>query len=186
MMNASVPDMRVEADAAGLRPRRWRLGDGEIRHVVAGPLRAVPPHPLLSLAPWLAGRIGRRAVVHHPPVRRPREAPVQVRAGLAGRIGLFARGEVSVGGGKDARIDPRRARRRAIVCEMRRSRRRACAGSARVVAVHLLEELRCAIGLADLCVRADPRARSRTSRFLNPWSRGAWLPAYSFFSRLPS
>src|SRR5687768_10990868 len=110
--------MRVESDATRLRTCRRRLRGSEVRHVVTGPFRAVPPHPLLSLAPWLSGGIGRRTVVHDPPIGGPREAPVQVRARLARRVGLFARRKVSVRSREDTRIDPRRARRRSVVREI--------------------------------------------------------------------
>src|SRR6267378_778527 len=139
--------MGVEADSSRLCLCRGRFVDDEIGYVVAGPLRSVPPHPLLSFAPWLPGWIRRSAVVQESPVGGPREAPVQLRARLTGRIGLFAGRKIPVGSRKHARIDPRRARRRAIVCEDRKTRQM-LAWVVAVVAVHFLEELSL-VGLSD-------------------------------------
>src|SRR5580658_5965897 len=107
--------MGVQADTSGHRLCGWRFGYGEIRYIVASPLRSVPPHPLLPFAPWLPGRIGRSAVVQQPPVGRPGEAPIQLRAALAGRIGLFTGSKVPAGSRKDAGIDPVGTRSRAVI-----------------------------------------------------------------------
>src|SRR3979411_1987112 len=132
--------MGVEADSSRYCLCRGRFFGGEIAYVVAGPLPSVPPHPLLPFAPWLPGWIGRSAVVQESSVGGPREAPVQLRARLTGRIGLFASREIPVGSWKHTRIDPRRARRRPIVCQGRKTRQ-VPAGVGAVVAVHFLEEL---------------------------------------------
>src|SRR5882762_54348 len=132
--------MGVEADSSRYCLCRGRFVDDEIGYVVAGPLRSVPPHPLLPLAPWLPGWIGRSAVVQESPVGGPGEAPVQLRATLTGRIGLFAGREILVGSRKHPRIDPRRTSRRAIICQGRKTRN-VLAGVGAVVAVHFLEEL---------------------------------------------
>src|ERR1700728_2000503 len=107
--------MGVEADTSRQRLCGWRFGYGEIGYIVASPLRSVPPHPLLPFAPWLPGRIGRSAVVQQPPIGRPRVAPIQLRAALAGRIRLFTGGKDPVGSRKDAGVDPVRTRRRAVI-----------------------------------------------------------------------
>src|ERR1700722_10374310 len=107
--------MGVEADTSRQRLRRWRFGYGEIGYIVASPLRSVPPHPLLPVAPRLPGWIGRGTVVQQPPVGRPGEAPIQLRATLAGRIGLFTGGKVPVGSRKDTGVDPGRTCRRAVI-----------------------------------------------------------------------
>src|SRR5579863_3243132 len=103
--------MGVETDTSGHRFCRWRFGPGEIRHVVASPLGSVPPDPLLALAPRVPGRIGRSAVVQEPPVGRPGVAPIQLRAALAGRIGLLSRREILVRSREDAGVYPGRTRR---------------------------------------------------------------------------
>src|SRR5262249_4616282 len=132
--------MRVESDASRLRLRGRRLRYGEIRYVVAGPFLAVPPYPLLPLAPGLAVRVSRRAVVQETPVGRPGVTPIQLRAPLTGRIRLLARGEVPVGRGKAPGVNPRRAGRRSIVGE-RGEAGDVLAGLRRVVPVHFLEKL---------------------------------------------
>src|SRR5580693_8316106 len=107
--------MGVETDASRQRLCVGRFGCGEIGYIVASPLRSVPPHPFLPFAPWLPRRIGRSAVVQQPPVGRPGVAPIQLRAALAGRIGLFTGSKVPVGSRKDAGVDPGRTRRRAVI-----------------------------------------------------------------------
>src|SRR4029077_10430476 len=112
----------------------------EVGDVVAGPLLAVPPHPLLLLAPRLAVEIGGAAVVHDPPVGRPRVPPAQVRAALTRRIGLLAGRAVLVGSGKHAAVDPRRAGGRPVVLEIA-DPRDVTAGLGAVVPVDLLQKL---------------------------------------------
>src|ERR1700722_9549563 len=107
--------MGVEADTSRHRLCGGRFGYGEIRYIVASPLRSVPPHPLLPFAPWVPGRICRSAVVQEPPVGRPGVAPIQLRAALAGRIGLFTGSKVPVGSRKDTGVDPGRTCRRAVI-----------------------------------------------------------------------
>src|SRR2546428_11348669 len=107
---------------------------------MAGPLGAVPPHPLLALAPWPALAVGRRAVVEDPAIGRPRPAPLELSAGGSRGIGLLARGEVSIRSRKDTAVDPGGAGRGAVVLEI------AKAGEVpirlrRVVAVDVLEDL---------------------------------------------
>ena len=184
-MNASVPESASRPMPPGCAFARGRLGRGEIRHVVAGPLRAVPPtHFLRSLHGLPDGSADARLYSSR---RLAGHAKPQFRCAprLARRIGFLARREILIGRREHARVDPRRARRRAIVFETRRSRRGGGAGSAAVVAVHLLEEL-VRHRARRSRVPSGPRARSRTSGVLNPWSRGAWLSAYSFLRRLPS
>src|SRR5262245_19415690 len=98
--------MGVKANTSRLRLCSWRFGYDEIRHVVPGPFRSIPPHPLLSFAPWIPRRIGRSAVVQKPPIGRPRVAPLQLRPALTGRVGLLAGSEVPVGSGKYTGVDP--------------------------------------------------------------------------------
>src|SRR5262245_61633661 len=107
--------MGVEADAARLGRSIWWLGDGKVRHIVAGPALAVPPHPFFSFAPRFAIEIGRGAVVHQAAVGGPSVAPIQLGAGLPWRIGLFARGEIFIRRRKDAAVDPRGTGGRAII-----------------------------------------------------------------------
>src|SRR3989442_5521249 len=117
---------------------------------MAGPLGPVPPHPLLSLAPWPALAIGRCAVVEDPAIGRPRPAPLELSAGDARRIRLLARGQVSIWGWQHAAVDPGGAGRGPVVLEI------AEAGEVpirlrRVVAVDVLEDLQ-RIGLAALAL----------------------------------
>src|SRR5580658_10204106 len=140
--------MGVQADTSGHRLCGWRFGYGEIRYIVASPLRSVPPHPLLPFAPWLPRRIGRSAVVQQPPVGRPGVAPIQLRAALAGRIGLFTGSKVSVGGRKDAGVDPGRTRRRAVIGKGGETGE-VLGGVVSVVPVQLLQDLR-DVGLSHL------------------------------------
>src|SRR5439155_6408930 len=105
-----------------------------------GPLGAVPPNPLLALAPWPALGVGGRAVVENPAIGRPRPAPLELSAGSSRGIGLLTRGEVSVQRGEHAAVDPGGAGRGPVVLEI------AEAGEVpirlrRVVAVDVLEDL---------------------------------------------
>src|SRR6267142_2847668 len=117
---------------------------------MAGPLGAVPPHPLLALAPGPALGVGGGAVVEDPAIGRPRPAPLELSAGSSRGIGLLARGKISVQGGKHAAVDPGGAGRGPVVLEI------AEAGEVpirlrRVVAVDVLEDLQ-RIGLAALAL----------------------------------
>src|SRR5206468_9165047 len=80
--------------------------------------RGIPPHPPLALAPRIALEVGGGAVVHDAAVGRPGPAPFEMRPRHAGRVGLAPRREVLVPGRIAAAIDPRRARRRAVVLEL--------------------------------------------------------------------
>src|ERR1700733_1228066 len=139
--------MGVEADTSRHRLCGGRFGDGEIWYIVASPLRSVPPHPLLPFAPWISGWIGRSAVVQQPPVGRPGVAPIQLRAALAGRIGLFTGSKVLVGSRKDARVDPVRTRGRAVIGKGGKTRE-VFGGIVTVVSVQFLQELP-DVGLSD-------------------------------------
>src|SRR5216683_1721651 len=138
----------VETDRVRIGLRVRRLVQRKVRDVVAGPLGPVPPHPLLALAPRSALHVRGRAIVEEAPVGRPRPAPLELRAGDAGRIGLLARGKVPVLRGEHAAVDPGGAGGRAVVLEV------AEAGEVPirlvgVVAVDVLEDLE-RIGLAPL------------------------------------
>src|SRR5580700_3691821 len=139
--------MGVEADTARHRLCGGRFGYGEIRYIVASPLRSVPPHPLLPFAPWVPGRISRSAVVQQPPVGRPGVAPIQLSAALAGRIGLFPGSQVPVGSRKDAGVDPVRTRRRAVIGKGGKTGD-VLGGVVTVVSVQLLKDLR-DVGLSN-------------------------------------
>src|SRR5204863_4296096 len=81
----------------------------------------IPPHPTLALAPRVAVQVGGGAIVDVAPVGRPRPSPLQVGAGHARRIRLAARREVLIPGRETAAVDPRRARRRAVVLQLAES-----------------------------------------------------------------
>src|SRR5205807_3509485 len=102
--------------------------------------RRIPPDPPFPLTPGIAAEIGGRAVVHNPPVRGPRPPPLEVRPRNTGRIGLAARGEVLVPRGETAGINPRRARRRAVVLQCGEARQ-LLLGMSRDVAVDLAQHL---------------------------------------------
>ena len=106
--------------APGLRFVGGRFRRDVVRHIVAGPsfLLRIPPDPFFLFAPGFAVRIGRSAVVHDPAVGRPGPTPIQLRAGLAGRVGRASIGEILAHRGIDARVDPRRAGRRTIVFQL--------------------------------------------------------------------
>src|SRR5882762_4394644 len=115
---------------------------------MAGPLGAVPPHPLLALAPGPALGVGGGAVVEDPAIGRPRPAPLELSAGGSRGIGLLARGEISVQGGKHAAVNPGRAGRGPVVLELAEAGEMP-ARLRRVVAVDVLEDLQ-RIGLTAL------------------------------------
>src|SRR5712691_4547547 len=107
---------------------------------MAGPLGAIPPYPLLALAPRAALWVGRRAVVEDPAIGRPRPAPLELSAGDARRVGLLARGQVSIRRGEHAAVDPGGAGGGPVVLEIAESgevpiRLRS------VVAIDILEDL---------------------------------------------
>src|ERR1700722_4167960 len=142
--------MGAEADPSGYRLCGGWFGYREIRHIVAGPLRSVPPYPLLPFAPWIPGWIGRRAVIEEAPVGRPGVAPIQLGAALAGRIGLFTGREVLVRSRKDAGVDPVRTRRRAVIGQGGETGD-VLGGVGTVVSVQLLQEL-LDVGLSDFLI----------------------------------
>src|SRR5205814_6059478 len=78
-----APD-RVRAGRTVRRHVVGRLLLVEVRRVRSGPLLllAVPPDVALALRPWIPLRIGRRAVVEHPPVRGPGPRPLERRVAL--------------------------------------------------------------------------------------------------------
>src|SRR5207237_9664238 len=102
--------------------------------------RRIPTNPTFPFAPRIAAEVGRRAVIHDAPVRGPRPTPFEVRAGHAWRIGLAPRGEILIPRRETAGINPRRARRRAVVFE-RSEPREVLLGVSRHVAVDLAQHL---------------------------------------------
>ena len=124
----------IETDAIRLRHRVRGLRRPEVGHVVADPFaarrgdaglgvrrideRRIPPDPPLALAPRIAARVGGGAVVHDAAVGRPGPAPLEMRPRHAGRVGLAPRREVLIPRRVAAAIDPRSARRRAVVLEL--------------------------------------------------------------------
>src|SRR5207245_2092967 len=110
------------------------------RDVVAGPLRAVPPHPLLPLAPRPALGVGGCTVIEDAAIGRPRPAPRKLSARRVRRVRLLAGGEVLIAGREHAAVDPGRARGGPVVLEIAESGEM----SARVVglvSVDLLQDL---------------------------------------------
>src|SRR5204862_6566121 len=81
----------------------------------------IPPLPALALALRLAVQVGGGAIVDVAPVGRPRPPPLQVGAGHARRIRLAARREVLIPRREAPAVDPRRARRRAVVLQLAES-----------------------------------------------------------------
>src|SRR5262249_51921533 len=123
-----------------------RLGGRKIGHVQAGPALAVPEdiaaedaavarialgQPRL-LWPGIALQIGGGAVVEDAAIGRPREAPAGRDPAVA-----VAVGGVVVAAGEDPGVDPRAARRAAVVFDLVERVQRPTAGP--VVAVDLTE-----------------------------------------------
>src|SRR5712692_7715501 len=104
MMNGSVPACQARPtplSSAGA----VRLVDGEVRHVVADPgalligtAGRIPPDVALAVAPRLAVRAGRGAVVHDVSIGRPVETPAEADV----VVGFATRRQVAVGGREHA------------------------------------------------------------------------------------
>src|SRR5581483_3554766 len=94
-----------------------RFIQGKIRLVLSRPLLlvSVPPYVLFLFRPRLAARVGRGAVVHDASVARPREAPVEMRAGPVRRIRLPRTSVIEIGPRVYARVNPHSAGGRAVV-----------------------------------------------------------------------
>src|SRR5215470_6853529 len=139
---------RLVSFGALLRPVAGRLRLREVWSVEAGPLflLLVPPDELLAFAPGLAVRTRGRAVIEDAAVRRPGESPaVPVDSGR-----LPAVGPVPSRLGKDTRVDPAAASRRAVGFEVLVTVDELSIGDG--PAVDLLEDL-LGIGLPKLPLR---------------------------------
>lgn len=122
-MNGSSP-ASVGAAQLGVGPGARGPVDHEVRHVVADPasLVGIPPDVALAFAPRFAVRVGRRAVVEHPPVGGPRPAPLRL-AGRRTAVGHPAGGLVD-GVGVHAGVDPAAGGGRAVGAQLGVGRQR--------------------------------------------------------------
>src|SRR5947209_4640599 len=92
----------------------------EIRYVIASPFGGllIPPDIFLALGPWLSIGIGRRAVIHHPSVMRPGEAPVRLCIIVRARL---ARPRAVAAFGIDSAIYPAATSGAAIILQIRKA-----------------------------------------------------------------
>src|SRR5205823_4423823 len=105
------------------------------RAFLVGAALRVPPDVALAVAPRLAVRPRRGAVVHDVPIGRPIETPAKADV----VVGLARGGQIAVRRREDARVDPVATHRRAVVLNSPEAAQ-VVTGSD-VVAVDLLQNL---------------------------------------------